>query len=78
MDTFELLQLAKNEIASLRSQNQLMAARLGVFDDMMMLLKASPVYPSYGATSPDVVYSIDKAIEFEKRNKEAVRNTKEA
>ena len=70
MDTIGLLQLAKNEIISLRNQNQLQAARLGVFDDMMMLLKATPVYPGYGAMSPDVVYEIDKSIEYEKRKTE--------
>ena len=66
MDTIGLLLSAKNEIVSLRSQNQLMAARLGVFDDMMMLLKTAPVYPGYGGMSPDIVYEIDKAIECEK------------
>lgn len=70
MENLELLQRAKDEIKSLRSQNQLMAARLGVFDDMMMLLKAAPIYPSYGAMHPDVVYEIDKLIESDKNKKE--------
>lgn len=70
MESLELLQRAKDEIKTLRSQNQLMAARLGVFDDMMMLLKAAPVYSSYGSMHPDVVYEIDKAIEADKNKKE--------
>lgn len=74
MDNLELLQRAKGEIVSLRNQNQLMAARLGVFDDMMMLLKSAAVYPGYGAMSPDVVYEIDKAAEYEKKKTEDKMN----
>lgn len=70
MENLELLQRAQNEIKTLRSQNQLMAARLGVFDDMMMLLKTPAVYPPCGMMSPDVVYEIDKAIEVDKNKKE--------
>lgn len=70
MENLELLQRAKEEIKTLRSQNQVMAARLGVFDDMMMLLKAAPVYPSYDAMHPDIVYEIDKAVEADKKKKE--------
>ncbi len=69
MENLDLLQRAKNEIAGLRKENQLMAARLGVFDDMMMLLKSAPVYPPYGGMSPDIVYEIDKAIEADKNKK---------
>lgn len=58
----QLLKEAVNEIKSLRSQNQLMAARLGVFDDMMMLIRTSPVYPGYSLASPDVVYNMEKQI----------------
>lgn len=69
MDNKELLQRASSEIKGLRSQNQLMAARLGVFDDMMMVLKTPAVYPGYGGMSPDIVYEIDKAIEADKPKK---------
>ena len=69
MSNKELLQRASSEIRSLRSQNQLMAARLGVFDDMMMLLKSSPVYPPYGMMAPDVLHELDKAIEDIERQK---------
>lgn len=62
MENLELLQRAKTEIAALRKENQIMAARLGVFDDMMMMLKAAPIYPPYGSMSPDIIYEIDKAI----------------
>lgn len=74
MDNLELLQLAKSEISSLRNQNQLMAARLGVFDDMMMLLRTAPAYPPYGVMHPDALYAIEKGIEVEKRNAEANKN----
>ena len=76
MDAIRLLLSAKNEIVALRSQNQLMAARLGVFDDMMMLLKSAPVYPTYGGMSPDLVYEIDKAIECEKSKVQPSENIK--
>ena len=71
MENLELLQRAKEEIIILRSQNQIMAARLGVFDDMMMLLKSSPVYPSYGAMHPDIVYEIDKAVGDNKKENQS-------
>lgn len=70
MENLELLQRAKTEIAALRKENQIMAARLGVFDDMMMLLKATPIYPSYGGMSPDIIYEIDKAIAAENSAKQ--------
>lgn len=62
-EELQLLERAANEIKSLRSQNQLMAARLGVFDDMMSMFKSAPVYPSYGLTLPDLVYEIKKHID---------------
>lgn len=39
-----------------------MAARLGVFDDMMMMLKTAPCYPGSGLMHPDIVYDIEKRI----------------
>lgn len=39
-----------------------MSARLGVFDDMMSLLKAAPYYSANGLMHPDIVYNIEKQI----------------
>ncbi len=57
----QLLKQAVSEIKTLRSRNELMSARLGVFDDMMMLVKSAPVYPTHGM-QPDIVYDIEKQI----------------
>lgn len=72
MDTKELLQRASNEIKGLRSHNQLMAARLEVFDSMMLLFTSPPAYKG-GAMSPDIVYEIDKAIEREENKPQVER-----
>lgn len=64
MENKELLQRASIEIKGLRSQNQLMAARLEVFDSMMLLFTSTPAYRG-GGMSPDIVYEIDNAIERE-------------
>ena len=55
----QMLQEAANEIKSLRRQNELMAARLEVFDKCMMLLHTSPAYQSQ-RMSPDLVWQIEK------------------
>lgn len=60
-ETQELLQRASNEIKSLRNQLQIANARLTVFDDMMMLLRTPPIYPSMGM-SPDISWEIEEHI----------------
>lgn len=65
MDNKELLQRASNEIKCLRSQNQLMAARLDMFDSMMAIFNAQQMSRSGGMMSPDIVYELDKAIKAE-------------
>lgn len=67
MDNKELLQRASNEIKGLRSQNQLMAARLEVFDSMMLLFTSMP-QRSGGMMSPDIVWEIDNAISVDELN----------
>lgn len=70
MDKFELLKRANEEIKTLRAQNQLMSARLGVFDDMMMMLKSAACYPAYtGAVHPDVVHELEKSMHEIEKNK---------
>lgn len=65
MENKELLQRANNEIKQLRSQNQLMAARLDMFDSMMAIFNAQQLSRG-GMMHPDIVYEIEKAIENEK------------
>ena len=53
-----LLQEAANEIKQLRRKNELMSARLDMFDSCMMMLKTAPFYPAYGGAE-DLVYKIE-------------------
>jgi hypothetical protein len=71
MENKDLLQRASNEIKTLRSQNQLMAARLDMFDSMMLIFTSVPQRQG-GLMSPDIIYEIEKAIEADK-NKTAVQ-----
>lgn len=57
----QLLKEAAIEIKMLRRQNEIMSARLGVFDDLMSMLNTSPAYKTQGM-SPDVVYAIERAV----------------
>jgi hypothetical protein len=59
-----LLQNAVNEIKFLRSQNQVMKARLDMFDDCMKLF--SSMQPQRGMmSSPDIVFEIERLVERE-------------
>lgn len=62
MDSLELLNRANEEIKTLRHQNELMSARLTMFDDVMLILNACPIYKSSGLMHPDIVHEIDRAI----------------
>ncbi len=57
----DLLQRAASEIKSLRNQNQLLSAKVQVYDDLMALFKS---YPNYGnmAMAPDITWEIDRAL----------------
>lgn len=55
-----LLTEAAGEIKALRRQNDIMSARLDMFDKMMKLFHAAPNYGENGLMSPDLVYSIEK------------------
>ena len=59
-----LLKDASNEIKSLRSQNNLMAARLDMFDKCVLLLTAN-IHGGSQGMSPDLVWEIDKFIDSE-------------
>jgi len=56
-----LLQRSANEIKALRNENQIMSARLGMFDNIMSLFNASKNQQG-GMYAPDVVYEIEKEI----------------
>jgi hypothetical protein len=58
----ELLKSATLEIKGLRSQNQIMKARLDMFDDCIALLSARVERSGMGM-SPDLVWEIEKHIE---------------
>lgn len=62
---FELLKEAVSEIRSLRRQNELMNARLEMFDSMMAFCNTTPAFKSQGM-SPDLAYRIEKFIESNK------------
>jgi hypothetical protein len=67
----QMLQEAVIELKSLRNQNQLMRARLDVFDSMMMVLRTEPARSGSGLMHPDVVYEIEKHLEAEKQTNKA-------
>ena len=67
MDNKELLQLASSEIKSLRRQNEIMSARLDMFDNMMCILYATPGRENgKGMMHPDVVFEIEKVLSEDK------------
>ncbi len=63
-ESLSLLQQANNEIKSLRRQNELMSARLNMFDSIQLLLRTSLNYPNQGM-SEDLCWKIDQHINDE-------------
>jgi hypothetical protein len=57
----QLLKGASQQIKNLRRDNQLMSARLEMFDSMMLLFTSSPPGRN-GMMSPDITYDIDKLV----------------
>lgn len=76
MDYITLLRQAQEEIKSLRKQNEILTARVRMFDDMMLLLKAAPGYPGGGLMGPDIIYDIDKAVAAEEKLQELKKAAK--
>lgn len=64
----ELLKSASVEIKNLRRQNELMEARLDMFDNMMAVLH-TPIAQKNRGMSPDLVWEIDKFIDSETTRK---------
>lgn len=61
-----LLQESVYEIKRLRKDNELMNARLTMFDSMMMMLHTTPAYKGQGMCAEDLVYKIEKQLESTK------------
>lgn len=55
----QLLREAVFEIKQLRKQNEIMSARLDMFDKCMLIFQSAPAYQSQGM-SPDLVWQIEK------------------
>jgi len=66
----ELLESALNEIQSLRRQNELMKARLDMFDAVMSALHGQPALDRQGLMALDVAYELRKQIEELNKNEE--------
>ena len=64
-DYKDLLQRASFEIRNLRNANQIMAARLEVFDTMTAIFKTSPRNDGMGM-APDLVWEIERRLEESK------------
>lgn len=60
MDEKELLIRALSEIKGLRSRNEIMTARLDMFDAVMSALHGKPAHQTTGMMHPDIVYEIEK------------------
>lgn len=58
--------MASEEIKQLRHQNQLMAAKLEVYDGLMLLFRTEPNHQEHGMMHPDIMYELNKYIEYEK------------
>ncbi len=56
-----LLSNAKFEIMQLRKKNEILGVKVGVFEDMMLLLKTQPNYERVGM-SPDLVWELEKFV----------------
>lgn len=61
-NTKQLLQQASDEIKQLRYENQMMSARLEVFDNVMLLFKSYPRETGIIA-KPDICYDIKKYLD---------------
>jgi hypothetical protein len=62
MSEKELLQQSVFEIQKLRRHNEIMSARLEMFDALMLLFHTAPNFPS-GGLSENIVWKINKHLE---------------
>lgn len=61
-EALELAQQAAFELKTLRKQNEIMSARLDMFDKCMLMLNSQLNYPGQGM-SEDIVWKIEKYTE---------------
>ena len=62
MEEQELLERALSEINYLRNSNQIMKARLDMFDAVMSALHGRPAEQRDGLMAPDIAYELSKKI----------------
>lgn len=67
MEETDLLKRALAEINSLRNQNELMRARLDMFDAVMSALHGQPATHHDRVMAPDVAYDIQRKIDSVKK-----------
>lgn len=60
-----MVEMALNEIDYLRKVNELMSARLEMFDKMYLLFTTYPAFEKSGGMHPDVAYELRKSIAAE-------------
>ncbi len=60
MNEKELLERALSEINGLRKSNEIMRARLDMFDAVMSALHGQPARETQGMMHPDIAYEIQK------------------
>lgn len=59
----DLLKRARYEIKELRQRNELMSAKLEVYETMKMMVNTIPSYPQSGMMHPDILDELKKADE---------------
>ena len=62
-DLIRLIRDANREITGLRRRNEILEAKVQVFDGMMLALRAPAIYGDMVASSLDVAYALDRAVE---------------
>lgn len=62
MENQELLERALSEIKSLRRNNELLSARLEMFDLVMSALHGKPAERREGLMHPDIAYELEKKL----------------
>lgn len=68
MEEKELLSRALSEIKSLRNRNELMRARLDMFDAVMSALHGQPATQRDGLMHPDIAYELEKKLKSYEAN----------
>lgn len=72
-DEERMFQEAVNEIRSLRRQNELLSAKVDVFDSIMQVLHTSPATKNVGM-SPDVAWQIEKHLNNWRQEERQIQN----